>query len=473
MTGSDPKGTSVGFGLSARLLLLTIGFVMIAEFLIYAPSISRFRKVYLDEMIAQAHLAALALEATADAMVTEDLENELLFHAGAYAIVLNRAEKRLLALSKDMPPKVDATLDLRDMAMTNWLPEAFETLFRQKNRVLRVVSTSPRDPGVVVEVVMDEAPLREAMYDYSTRILELSVVISLITAGAVYFSLQLLLVRPMRRITRSMARFQEDPEDVSRIIVPGSRNDEMGRAEQQLAVMQRDLHAALHQKTRLAALGAAVAKINHDLRNSLSTAMLVHDRLADIDDPDVKQVTPRLFNAIDHAVNLCSQTLNYAGEGASRIEKSLVNLHSLVLEVEDMLRMFCEGDPKNQAISDLKWHNEIDQTLELEADSAQLMRVFENLARNSAQAGAEELTISAAIEGQRVAIDVTDDGAGLPENARKKIFQPFAGSTRAGGTGLGLVIVREILRGHGGDVELVKSDPSGATFRIVLPLGDV
>lgn len=473
MSESEPRKKLPGIGLSSRLLVLTIGFVMLSEVLIYAPSISRYRKVYLEEMIAEAHIAALALEATADAMVSEDLENELLFHAGAYAIVLNRADKRMLALSKDMPPKVDATLDLREMTMFDWLPAAFATLFRQKNRVVRVISSSPRDPNVVVEVVMDETPMREEMYGYSTRILELSIFISLITAGAVYFSLQLLLVRPMRRITRSMASFQEDPEDVSRIIVPGKRNDEMGRAERQLAVMQRDLHAALHQKTRLAALGAAVAKVNHDLRNSLSTAMLVHDRLADIDDPDVKQVTPRLFNAIDHAVNLCSQTLNYVGDGASRIDKSLVNLHALLLEVEDMLRMFSEGDPKQQAIFDLKWRNQIDPALELEADNDQLMRVFENLARNSAQAGAREIVLTAAIEGDRAIIEVSDDGPGLPQAAKEKIFQPFAGSARAGGTGLGLVIVREIVRGHGGEIELVKSDASGAAFRIDLPLGDI
>ncbi|MCG8510737.1 MAG: HAMP domain-containing histidine kinase [Rhodospirillales bacterium] len=473
MSGSEPRKKLPGIGLSARLLLLTITFVMVSEFLIYAPSISRFRKVYLEEMIAEAHLAALALEATADAMVSEDLENELLFHAGAYAIVLNRTEKRLLALSKDMPPKVDATLDLRDMAMTDWLPDAFAAMFRRENRVIRVIAISPKEPDVVVEVVMDEAVMREEMYGYSTRILELSIVISLITAGAVYFSLQLLLVRPMRRITRSMAAFQEDPEDVSRIIAPSKRNDEMGRAEQQLAVMQQDLNAALHQKTRLAALGAAVAKVNHDLRNSLSTAMLVHDRLADIDDPDVKQVTPRLFNAIDHAVNLCSQTLNYVGDGAAKVEKSLVNLHSLVLEVEDMLRMFCEGDAKNQAIHDLKWHNRIDPALELEADGGQLMRIFENLVRNSGQAAATEIVISAIVEGERVIIEFSDDGPGLPDSAKENIFQPFAGSARAGGTGLGLVIVREVVRGHGGEIELSKSDTSGATFRIELPVGNI
>mgnify|MGYP001029464504 CR=1 FL=1 len=189
------------------------------------------------------------------------------------------------------------------------------------------------------------------------RILGLSIVISLITAGAVYFSLQWLLVRPMRRITGGMARFQEDPEDETRIIVPAARADELGIAERQLAVMQRDVRAALVQKQRLATLGAAVAKINHDLRNSLATAMLVHDRLADIDDPEVQKVTPRLFAAIDAAVGLCRQTLNYVGDGVAPGERAPVELRELVADVEAASRRLAaagarvlgDGRPKTGA----------------------------------------------------------------------------------------------------------------------------
>lgn len=459
------------FGLSARLLLLTIGFVMVAELLIYAPSISRFRKTYLEEAVAQAHLAALALEATSDAVVGPDLENELLFHAGAYAIVLKRPDRRVLMLSKDMPPRVDAVVDMTDMTPLDWLAEAFATLLRRQNRVLRVMGDSPKAPDVMVEAVIDEAPLRMAMYDYSVRILALSIVISLITAGAVYFSLQWLLVRPMRRITGSMARFQEDPEDETRIIVPAARADELGIAERQLAVMQREVRAALVQKQRLATLGAAVAKINHDLRNSLATAMLVHDRLADIDDPEVQKVTPRLFAAIDAAVNLCRQTLNYVGDGVAAGERTPVDLRELAADVEAAMRMAAEGDPRQQGVFGLAWRNAVEPGLTVTGDRRQLARLFENLARNAGEAGAKTLTLTAHRADGRVAIEIADDGPGLPPRAKERLFQPFAGSARAGGTGLGLVIVRDIATAHGGEATLAKSDDTGATFRIELPAG--
>ncbi len=456
-------------GLSARLLLLTIGFVMISELMIYAPSISRFRKVYLEEMISRAHLAALALEGTADASVSMELKDELLFHAGAYAIVISRPERRLLVLSHDMPPQMDVTLDLRTQAVAAWFPDAIDTLVQRENRVLRVIGPSPKEAEVIVEVIMDETPMREAMYGYSTRILQLSIVISLITAGAVYLSLHWLLVRPMRRITDNMTAFQADPEDESRIIRPSDRSDEIGVAERTLAVMQRDVRAALAQKTRLATLGAAVAKINHDLRNSLATAMLVSDRLANINDPEVQRVTPRLYDAIDRAVTLCSQTLNYVGDGLPRLDRGRVGLRELVVRMVEEMSTPDPFELSNEDPLGIDVRTEMEPDLEVDGDAGQLLRVFGNLARNAAQAGAKTLVVRGWLDGDRAVVEVSDNGPGLPNKARDKLFQPFAGSARAGGTGLGLVIARDIVRAHGGDIRLAKTDSEGTTFRLELP----
>ncbi len=456
--------------LSARLLVLTIFFVMLAEFLIYTPSISRFRKVYLEETVATAHLAILALEATPDGMVSEELERELLFHAGAYGIMLWQTDRKVLALSEAMPPEVDVTFDLRQGTFVMWIRDAFQALGQDENRVLRIIGISPKDPTVAIEVVLDETPMREAMYDYSGRILNLSIVISLFTAGLVYVSLQWLLVRPMRRITQSMVNFRADPEDERRAIVPSDRADEIGIAQRELADMQKDLRAALRQKTRLATLGAAVAKINHDLRNSLSTAVLVSDRLANIDDPEVKEVTPRLYDAMDRAVNLCSQILHYVDDPAPKLRPTYFHLHELVAEVGSVMR-----DPETLGLgggarNPLEWHNAVAFELDVDADRRQLFRVLNNLGQNARQAGAKKVTVRARKEGDRLLIDVADDGPGLPPGARERLFKPFAGSERAGGTGLGLVIARDIMRAHGGDIVLAETADTGTTFRLQLPV---
>src|SRR5262249_26060636 len=141
------------------------------------------------------------------------------------------------------------------------------------------VGPAPRG-GEFVEIVIDESPLREAMLRFSVNILLLSLMISIITAALVYLSLHLLLVRPMRRITANMMAFRSDPENPARVIVASSRQDEVGIAERELAMMQRDLASMLQQKSRLAALGLAVSKINHDLRNLLASAQLFSEGLS-------------------------------------------------------------------------------------------------------------------------------------------------------------------------------------------------
>jgi signal transduction histidine kinase len=459
-------------GLSAKLLVLTIFFVMLAELLIYTPSISRFRKAYLEEHISTAHLASLALEATSNNMVSRDLEKELLFHANAYSITLRHPERRVLMLSKQYIPKIDVVFDLRHDSLFMWVNDAFEALFRNDNRIMQVIGVSPKAMDVVVEVIVEEGPMRKAMLAFSGRILQLSIVISLLTAGLVYFSLLLLMVRPLRRITRSMVRFREDPEDETRLQEVSNRTDEIGVALRELALMKEEVRAAFKQKNRLATLGAAVAKINHDLRNSLATAMLVSDRLADIDDPEVKKVTPRLYTAIDKAVVLCSQTLNYVSGGSLELRISHFHLRELIVEVavasRDEITVGVEpalllGRPSFTVM------NEVEFELDVEADRDQLFRALSNLVMNARQAGASLVRVTAQEEDSFIILYISDDGPGLPDKARNKLFQPFVGSSRDGGTGLGLVIVHDILRAHGGDVALNSAPGEPTSFKLVLP----
>lgn len=464
MTEHNSRRPPFTKSLSARLLALTVLFVMLAELLIYTPSIARFRKTYLEEHIAKAQIAALAVEAAPDMRLGSDLEMELLINAGAYGVVLRKPDLKVLALRGDMPPEVDVTFDLREGNFLIWISDAFEALLQDKNRVMRVMGVSPKDPSVMIEVLLDEASMQEEMIAFSERILQLSIVISLITAGLVYFSLQLLMVRPMRRITESMVSFRDNPEGGEVGPLPSRRGDEIGVAQRELAVMQHELRLALQQKNRLAALGAAVTKINHDLRNSLATAVLVSDRLAHIDDPEVQRMTPRLYDAIDRAVTLCSQTLMYARDPRPALKPQRFLLAELVTEVGAALAL---SSPLGAR---LDWQNAVSPLLDVEADRDQLFRVVDNLAKNAAEAGARRMRIEASVAADgHIDVDVADDGPGLPEKARANLFKPFAGSTRDGGTGLGLVIAHEIMAAHGGTLTLIASGAAGTTFRLTLP----
>ena len=463
MRGEGSPGPRFLTGMSGRLLALTMCFVMLAQVLIYLPSVGRFRKVYLEDQIAKAHLAALALEASSDGSGAYPLMTDLLMHAGAHAIVLKGPDRRMLMLADRMPSTVDATFDLRQQRLVDWIGQALATLVQSDNRVLRVIDASPGGAAATLEVLLDEAPLRQAMYAYSWRILTMSILVSLIGASAVYLALQLWLVRPIARLTESMVRFRDNPEDEGTTIVPSGRSDEIGLAERELATMQSQLRAALRQKTRLAMVGSAIAKIHHDLRNSLASAVLASDRLATIDDAEVQRLVPRLCQAIDRAVALSSRTLDFLREQPPPLRESLFQIRDLLADVEhsvrapdgDTLRVTTVGTALNAEIA---------------ADRELLFRVFSNLALNAAQAGATQVCIDAGQFDSQIVFEVRDNGAGIPTQIRERLFLPFAGSGRSEGTGLGLVIAREIVAAHGGTLTLVETGAQGTTFRLALPL---
>ncbi|MCH7930587.1 MAG: HAMP domain-containing histidine kinase [Proteobacteria bacterium] len=447
--------------LSARLLVLTIAFVMLGEVLIYVPSVSRYRLVYLQERLAAAHEATLALEASPDGMITPELEQELLAHARVRSIALRMPTASYLMLGE--PPAIDAAFDLREETAYGLIREAFITLGQTRNRVLRVVGSARVDPQILIDITLDEAPMRAEMLDYSGRILILSIVLSLITAALVYLSLQWLMVRPMRRITASLVSFREAPEDASKDLPATGRSDEIGVAQRELAELQRGLRAALRQRAHLAALGAAVGKINHDLRNILSTAALVSDRLADSDDPEVRQQTPALMAAIDRAIALCVATLQFSRAGEPELKRERVELAALVDDVGRAMTQAEEGG--------VAWRNDVAADFTLTADREQLFRVLFNLGQNAVEAlnGAGEVRVSASRDRRSAVIEVADTGPGLTPKAEEHLFEPFAGSTREGGTGLGLPIAREIMHAHGGEIRLVKSAAGGSIFRLEFP----
>jgi signal transduction histidine kinase len=448
-------------GLSARLLALTVAFVMAVEVLIFVPALSRFRLTYLDDHIDAARLAIFSLEATPDNMVSQGLSNRLLADVGVHGIVVHKSNMTLM-LGEENPPPIDATYDLRGEGLVMPMGDALATMARSGNRVLRVLAVSPREPADVVEIFLDERPLRLAMWGFAGRIFGLSILTSAMIGVLLYVSLRRLLVTPLRRLIASMIAFRDDPEDAARVIVPEKRADELGLAQRELAAMQETVRQALRHKERLAALGTAVAKINHDLRNILASAQLASDGLSGIAAPEVRRLTPRLVAAIDRAVALCARTLSFTGEGAPPPLRRRFALMPLVEELAPLIDRPGEGGAVLA--------NEVPPALTVDADRDQLFGVLQNLALNAVEAGAHTIAVRARVEGGDIAIELADDGPGLAPKARENLFRPFAGSARPGGTGLGLAIAREVMRAHGGDIALADSTGAGTTFVLRLPL---
>ncbi len=464
-------------GLPAKLLMLTAVFVLLAEILIFLPSIANYRLSWLNDRLTAANVAALAAEAVPGRNVPPALRNELTRTALVRAIAVRRGGARRLVLPPVTELSIDEHFDLREPPGLTFgqslarriseIGDAINVFFARDDRLIRIVGfLGPRFDDVI-EVVLPEEPLKRAMVSYATNIVFISIMISLITAALVYFAISALLVRPMMRLSRNMLRFGENPEDASRIIAPSGRSDEIGTAERELAHMQRLLTQALIQKNRLAQLGLAVSKISHDLRNMLANAQLISDRLTAIPDPTVQQFAPKLIASLDRAINFCNTSLRFGRAEEAEPRRELLRLKPLLDEVADGM-----GLPREDRIA---WTLEVDDQLLIDVDHEHLFRVLSNLARNAVQAiesqgdGVRgEIRVKAWRDGRKVFIEISDNGPGVPAHARETLFRPFHGSSRTGGSGLGLAIASELVAVHGGKLELLET-PIGATFLIELP----
>ncbi len=453
----------VAQSLSGRLLLLTILYILASAALIFLPAMGLKERELLDEHILSAELSILPFT-TRGQEWPEDLRQNLLKRADADVVLLRRQYQRDFFQIGMAHSRIDRTIDLRHDALWADIAQAMESLFHGGARTVLVKAPSRIKDAQEISIILSEAPMRAELMTYALRVGEAAAFISGLTGGLVFLSLFFVVVKPMRRITRAMGEFHENPEDARRILDASERADEIGVAERELAAMQRDLYSSLRQRARLAALGAAVSRIQHDLRNILANAQLASDRLATLGDPEVKRLAPRLMTALDRAIALATTTLKYGRTEDQPPAPTTFNLRELIEEAASA-EMDCRTDVT------VTFTNQIDASIQVHADRDQLFRIVLNLLRNACEAlgGQGAVTVSCAGDAGNIAIDIADSGPGIPEKVRDKLFQPFVSAARPGGSGLGLAIARDLARGHGGDLVLVSTGPSGTVFRILLP----
>jgi signal transduction histidine kinase len=447
--------------LSARLWLLATLAVLLSEVVVFLPYIAHERQDWLTDRIED---ASLALIAASGAPLDPPKRDELLRLAGVEAVRVGQPGVTDLMVGHDTGATV-AVFDLTQTNLFTGIGRALAAIVRTQDRMVRVVARSPHDANVTVEVVIHEKALGDALRQFARDFAGISLLVAAVTGGLVYLAVLVLLVRPMHRITGSIAAFRADPERTVPLDpddVTGLRNDEIAIAGRELAAMQHELRAALWRNARLAALGTVVAKVSHDLRGILTPALLVAERLQFSPDPKVQRAGETLAQAVDRATDLVRRTLDYAREGPPLLALAPVELAPLVDEA---------AQTATPAGSGLRVENAVDASVGVKADRNQMFRVLVNLLRNAAEAGARNVRVSAR-RTKPVELDVEDDGPGLPEAVRADLFRAFAASMQGGGAGLGLAISRDLMVAHGGGIELLETGPTGTTFRLTLPAAE-
>jgi signal transduction histidine kinase len=457
------KRNLFGRSLSARVLWLTVSIILIAEILLLMPSLGRDRQAWLWMHVTQAHLAAFPAAVSAGAL---DLKTEdaLLKLSDTTSIRLAEPGRLIVVMRRDRPlPPPDVTVNLANEPLVASIWRAEQSVIGLGPKWLRVIAASPLQNNAMLDITVSGTDLTQHLRDYTTHILVLSLIIALVTGSLVFAVLDQLLVRPMRILTASIVGFRHAPEQNGQddlIWLAGRGEDEISRAASELKLLQDEMRAALWRNARLAAVGTAVAKISHDLRNILSSALLVADRLQETEDPTIKRAARTLIPAMERAVQLVSRTVNFAREGPPAIIRTSVVLRDLIDETALALR------PDETGVT---IENNVPGTLALALDREQIYRVLVNLMRNAMEAGANHVAISVGGVNGMTRLNIRDNGPGLPQLVQENLFKPFTGSGRHGSTGLGLTIARDLVRAHGGELQLAQTGPDGTVFVMELP----
>jgi signal transduction histidine kinase len=456
--------------LSNKLIVAIIAVILLVEIVVYLPSLAMFRATWLEDRLRVGFVAARVLDAVPDVMaLPRDLTDRLLTSAGANAIVYRRAgQSQLIELADPVSPDVVVTADMRQGDIGTLIVGAVDTLFAGPGRTLRIVGEGDLDESLV-EILMPEAPLRRDMLDYSRNIVLVSLGIAAVTAFALYMLVSQLFILPIQRLTTNILSFRKAPENAALILNATTRRDEIGVLERELSAMEGELFSMLRQQRHLADLGLAVAKINHDLRNTLTSAQLLSDQVATLDDPKVQRLAPRLVTTLDKAIGFAQSVIDYGREAASVPVLAPVNLRSLVEDAAFEARV--AGHPE------IGFDNAVGEDVVVLVDAGQMGRVFTNLLKNAREAleatsqrESAAIRVDAQVNDTDALVSVTDNGPGLPPRARDNLFVAFEGSARAGGTGLGLAIARELTEANGGQLRHVDPSGGGTRFELVLPV---
>jgi signal transduction histidine kinase len=469
----QPAGVRRSLGLAERVLLLTIGFVFITITAYYVTRLANFREAWLRDWFVTAHTAAATFGGTSSDELPEGLARHILGSVDAQSIVIYMPGRRRVLSQPGPPPKVSETYDVDNPPGFAGVLAAIRTLFEGPDRIIKIVGSDPLD-NARIEITLSQRPLYDAMWRVALNYVTLLLIVASVWTLALWAALWQMVIRPVRRLTSNIIAFGEKPQE-GQVIVPSGRNNEIGRAETALAAMQASLASELGQSKRLAELGMAVARINHDLRNMLSAAQLISDRLAAIPDPLAQRLAPRLVATLDRAIQFCQSTLTYGAASEQAPLRRAFDLREVVRQIVETAEAAGAGT--------IRYAIDIPPKFELLADPDHVQRIIENLSRNAAQAlqfqgACRERPAAIRFAAIRTSaglalIEVSDTGPGFTPEQMPHIFEPFHISSREGGSGLGLAIAADLVARNGGSITLATSQRDdfycGARFLIALP----
>lgn len=231
-----------------------------------------------------------------------------------------------------------------------------------------------------------------------------------------------------------------------------------------IAIQNAQVVKDLIRSERLSAIGRMASTIIHDIKNPMATLRIYAQVIKNkTEDKEAHDIADLMMKQVDRFVTMTQEVLDFS-RGITELEIKTVTLSN---ELPTML-MFIEQDLAKRGIRFLK---EFEYTGSVTFDLEKFIRVFQNIAGNAADAMPDGGTLTFRIKKRDggIVFEFADTGAGMDEETRAKVFDPFFSRGKKHGTGLGLAIVKKIVDDHKGTVEIDSEPDKGTTVRVLLP----
>ncbi|MBN1697156.1 MAG: cyclic nucleotide-binding domain-containing protein [Spirochaetales bacterium] len=240
------------------------------------------------------------------------------------------------------------------------------------------------------------------------------------------------------------------------------QNKELERTNKELKETQEELLRA----ERLSALGKFSSLILHDIKNPLSILRGYAEmiQMNPQDQEKVKKNVAKIISEADRINRLASELLDFS-KGDIRLTISIVN-------IEEFINHFIDSITDKFNALKIRIKADIEFKDSILMDRERMLRVFLNLANNSANAmpNGGEFCIKISSKDTYLYFEVSDTGEGMSDDVLKKIFEPFFSFSKTGGTGLGMSIVKSIIDAHEGVLSVSSKEFEGTSFTIAIPI---
>jgi signal transduction histidine kinase len=344
-----------------------------------------------------------------------------------------------------------------------------------EERVL--VETDLRDHGAVMVYLAEDFVNKEREQVHSR--ISLARRVPFLFLGALLLLMLLVISILLRQILGSLSRFMKYTQRIGTgdftPITPTRRyRDEFSELALMINRMVRDLdrqHRILLESHKLRAMGTLVAGVAHELNNPLNnimlTASLLNEEYADLDDAERQEMLLDLISQAERSKKTVRNLLDFARESETKVES--LNIRKLLDETTQLLR--------NQIrVKKIRLKQDLPEVLPaVHGDRQLLSQVFMNLIINAIDVLPEKGHIHITTDAERrngfLAVDISDNGPGIPGHTLAQIFDPFFTTKPQGkGTGLGLSVSRGIVRKLGGYLHVTSALGEGTTFTVLLPI---